>query len=97
MPTDSHGRVIPVKKSNSPQGWQVHYTDAAAGASNDRNGINSLVFMTAIIEKSRADPRSEMRPKQTYIQTERQQTCHEGDNKFRKMYVQPLNNLKLVC
>jgi len=30
------GESIPVQKWNSPHGGQVHYTDTAAGASNDR-------------------------------------------------------------
>jgi len=30
---------IHVQKQNSPQGWQVHYTDAAAGCQTTAGGL----------------------------------------------------------
>jgi len=35
---------IPVQKWNSPQGGQVHYTDAASGASYDRGRFSAVYF-----------------------------------------------------
>jgi len=37
----------PVPTWNSPQGWQVHYTDAAAGAS-DESGRSSAIYLPIV-------------------------------------------------
>jgi len=45
VPTWTHlqaGKSIPIEKWNSPQGDEVHYTDAAAGASNDCKQSSAL-------------------------------------------------------
>jgi len=36
------GEFIPVKKWNNLQGGQVHYTDAAVGASSDHRRFSAL-------------------------------------------------------
>ena len=40
---------------NSSQSEQVHYTDAAAGASNDRGRSSALWFTTRICSKKNLD------------------------------------------
>ena len=47
------GESITVQKLNNPQGGQVHYTDAAAGASNDRGRSLALyVFFLFYSQRS---------------------------------------------
>ena len=45
---------VPCKTLNSPQRGQVHYTDAAAGASNDRGRFISSSFVFLKLQLNRA-------------------------------------------